>query len=98
MDQIKVEEKKLKVFWKPASLENWLEEHSHKDIAVDSYDLTIFPRESVNNSVTKLKEEKDKDGNYSAWFFDLQGGRTEYIVTIACVIHINFVLGRATQD
>ena len=86
VDQIKVEEEKLKVFWKPASLEKWLEEHSHQGISVDSYDVTIFPRESVNNSVTKLKEEKDKDGNYSAWFFDLQGGRTEYVVTIACVI------------
>ena len=86
IDQIRVEEEKLKVLWEPARLEKWLEEHSHKGIEVDSYDVTIFPRESVNNSVTKLKEEKDKDGNYSAWFFDLQGGRTEYVVTVACVI------------
>ena len=78
IEHIRVEEEKLKVIWKPASLENWLEENSHKGIIVDSYDVTIFPAESVNNSVTKLKEEIDKeidkDGNYSAWFFDLQGG------------------------
>ena len=86
IEHIRVEEEKLKVIWKPASLENWLEENSHKGIIVDSYDVTIFPAESVNNSVTKLKEEIDKDGNYSAWFFDLQGGKTEYVVTIACVI------------
>ena len=86
VEHIRVEEEKLKVIWKPASLENWLEENAHKGIAVDSYDVTIFPAESVNNSVTRLKEEIDKDGNYSAWFFDLQGGKTEYVVTIACVI------------
>eukprot|EP00092_Neocalanus_flemingeri_P032028 GFUD01034810.1.p1 GENE.GFUD01034810.1~~GFUD01034810.1.p1 ORF type:complete len:905 (+),score=215.05 GFUD01034810.1:108-2822(+) len=85
-EHIRVEEEKIKVVWKPASLENWLEENSHKGIVVDSYDVTIFPAESVNNSVTRLKEEIDKDGNYVAWFFDLQGGKTEYVVTIACVI------------
>ena len=37
MDQIKVEEEKLKVFWKAASLEKWLEDHSHKGIVVDSF-------------------------------------------------------------
>ena len=83
---IKVEEDKLKVIWNPASLENWLEHNSHKDIMVDSYDVTIYPAESVNNTVTKLKKDKDSSGLYSAWFFDLQGGKTEYVITIACVI------------
>ena len=86
VEHLRVEEEKVKIIWKPASLENWLEENSHKGILVDSYDVTIFPAESVNNSVTRLKEEIDKDGNYSAWFFDLQGGKTEYVITIACVI------------
>jgi len=85
-DHLRVEEEKLKVVWKPASLERWLEENSHKGIVVDSYDVTIFPAESVNNSVTRLREEIDGDGNYAAWFYDLQGGKTEYVITIACVI------------
>ena len=85
-EQVKVEEEKLKVYWKPASIEHWLEKHNHKGIKVESYDVTIFPRESINTSVTKVKDDKDSEGNYSAWFYDLQGGRTEYIVTIACVI------------
>ena len=85
-DQVKVEEEKLKVYWKAASLECWLEDNNHKGIRVESYDVTIFPRESINTSVTKMKDDKDSEGNYSAWFYDLQGGRTEYIVTIACVL------------
>ena len=36
--------------------------------------------------MTKIKEDRDRDGNYSAWFYDLQGGKTEYAVTIACVL------------
>ena len=83
---IKVEEDKVKVVWNPASLENWLESNSHKGIEVDSYDVTIYPAESVNNTVTKLKKDKDSGGMYSAWFFDLTGGKTEYIITIATVI------------
>ena len=83
---IKVEEDKLKVVWNPASLENWLKSNSHKGIEVDSYDVTIYPAESVNNSVTKFKKDKDSGGYYTAWFFDLTGGKTEYVVTIATVI------------
>ena len=88
MDHIKVEEDKLRMTWNPASLEKWLEENSHEGLAVNSYDVTIFPAESVNNSITKSKHEKDANGKYSAWFFDLNGGRTEYVVTIACVIGV----------
>ena len=68
---IKVEEDKVKVVWNPASLEDWLENNSHKGIEVDSYDVTIYPAESINNSVTKYKKDKDSSGMYSAWFFDL---------------------------
>lgn len=83
---LKVEEDKVKVMWNPASLENWLESNSHKGIGVDSYDVTIYPSESINNSVTKFKKDKDSSGIYNAWFFDLQGGKTEYVITIATVI------------
>ena len=82
---IRVEEDKVKVIWSPASLENWLQHNSHKGIEVDSYDVTIYPAESVNNSVTKTQADKE-DGVYSAWFCDLQGGKTEYVITIATVI------------
>ena len=54
-------------------------EHSHRDIKVDSYDVTIFPAESIKNTVTKKAKLKRKNPNptedekYSAWFFDLAG-------------------------
>ena len=85
-DHVKVYEDKLRVKWKPASLESWLESNQHKGIIVDSYDVTIYPAESINNSVTKRTDEKDSSGSYSTTFLDLLGGKTEYIVTIACVI------------
>jgi hypothetical protein len=53
-------------------------EHSHREIRVDSYDVTIFPAESIKNSVSKkakLKAEAEEDDKYSAWFFDLAGAR-----------------------
>ena len=87
VDQVRVEEEKLKVYWKPASIETWLEENDHKGLQVECYVVTIFPKESINTSfVTKIKEDRDKEGNYSAWFYDLQGGKTEYVLTIACVL------------
>ena len=87
MAHVRVEEDKLRVVWDSAPLELWLKDHSHKGIQVDSYDVTIFPAETVNNSKTLLPTAKDeKTGMYTAWFFDLQGGKTEYAITIACVI------------
>ena len=84
---IKVEEDKLRLSWSPAPLEAWLQQNSHKGITIGQYDVTIFPAESLHNSVTKYKRDKDpQSGLYSAWFFDLSGGRTEYVVTVACVI------------
>ena len=86
-DKVKVEEDKLKVVWQPASLELWLEGNSHKGIHVDSYDVTIFPTETVDHTKTLVPKQKNTEsGNYTAWFFDLEGGKTEYVVTIACVI------------
>ena len=86
LEQIKVEEEKLKVFWKPSDIEKWLEENNHKGLKVASYAVSIFPQESLKTSVTKTKDAKDGDGNYSASFNDLQGGKTEYVITISCVI------------
>jgi hypothetical protein len=51
-------------------------EHSHREIRVDSYDVTIFPAESIKNSVSKkakMRSEAEEDDKYSAWFFDLAG-------------------------
>ena len=100
--QVRVEEEKLKVYWKPASIETWLEENDHKGLQVEFYVVTIFPKESINTSfVTKIKEDRDKEGNYSAWFYDLQGGKTEYVLTIACVLGRSRMKGeqvRSQQD
>ncbi|XP_023343416.1 uncharacterized protein LOC111712896 [Eurytemora carolleeae] len=91
-EHIKVEEDKLKIVWAPAGIEKWLIDHGHREIRVDSYDVTIFPAESTKNTVSKKAKLKGKHSNshdddkYSAWFFDLAGGKTEYIVTIATVI------------
>ena len=86
LSEAHIREDKLKVRWRPASLESWLETNQHKGISIDSYDVTIFPSESIKNSVTKYTGDKDSSGYYSTTFQDLQGGKTEYIVTIACVI------------
>ncbi|XP_023334449.1 uncharacterized protein LOC111705966 isoform X2 [Eurytemora carolleeae] len=92
-DHIMAEETSLTITWSAAKIEEWLVEHSHRGIMVDCYDVTIFPAESIKNTVSKkakLKKARqellDIDNNYTACFTDLEGGRTEYIVTIACVI------------
>jgi hypothetical protein len=72
---------------------------TQKSIVIDSYEVTIFPAESCNHTHTlpaqtmllgpdaagedpEIKEAKP----YFTWFFDLNGGRTEYVITIACMI------------
>ena len=47
---------------------------------VDSYDVTIFPAESIKNTVSKkakLKTARQEllgiDNNYTTWFTDLEG-------------------------
>ena len=77
-EHIKVEEDKLKVIWNAALVEKWLVSNEHREIKVNSYDVTIFPAESSKNSVTKKAKlttnSMDKDADkYSAWFFDLAG-------------------------
>ena len=99
LPQVRVEEEKLKVYWKPASIETWLEENDHKGLQVEFYVVTIFPKESINTSfVTKIKEDRDKEGNYSAWFYDLQGGKTEYVLTIACVLGRSRMKGEQVRN
>ena len=98
-DKLKLEEDKLKVVFGPADIERWLQSgqnasSSHKSIFIDSYEVTIYPAESVNNTITlpsltstkKISSEMKSTNLYSTWFFDLNGGRTEYIITIACMI------------
>ena len=87
LEHVRVEEDKVRLIWDPSSLEVWLKSHNHKGIQIESYDITIFPSESLNNSISLCPKAKDKTtGRYTAWFFDLQGGKTEYVITIACVI------------
>ena len=90
-----VEEDKLKVSWLPADIEKWLRsalsrgEPTQGSIALESYEVTVFPAETVRNTRTLPVKNFTKDNmneEYSAWFYDLSGGRTEYVLTIACII------------
>ena len=74
-DHIKVEEDKLKIIWNAAIIERWLVNNSHREINVNSYDVTIFPAESSKNSISKRAEltRENNDKKYSAWFCDLAG-------------------------
>ncbi len=98
LDPLQLEEDKLKISWKPADIERWLHTgdssgvRSHRSIGIDSYEVTIFPAESVKHSQTlpawRGGDSRLRDGlsSYSTWFYDLIGGRTEYVVTIAIMI------------
>ena len=90
-----VEEDKLKVSWLPADIEKWLRravgkgEPSQGSIALESYEVTVYPAETVRNTRTlpvKNLTKENMNGEYSAWFYDLSGGKTEYVLTIACII------------
>ena len=68
---------------------------AQKSIEIDSYEVTIFPAETVKNTQTlpalsKMKKQlnsanKGDEPTYHTWFYDLHGGRTEYVITIACM-------------
>ena len=72
----------------------------HKSIVVDNYEATIFPAESAHhthkidsmlsqNSSEKLAKFHPEFGGtdgYYTWFLDLNGGKTEYVITIATMI------------
>ena len=90
-----MEEDKLKVSWLPADIEKWLRravsrgEPSQGSIALESYEVTVYPAETVRNTRTlpvKNLAKENVNGEYSAWFYDLSGGKTEYVLTIACII------------
>ena len=85
---VQIQEDKMKVVWQAARIEKWLKSNIN-NLFVDSYDVTIFPAETSRHTITKMaKQEEDleNDDYYSAVFNDLNGGKTEYIITIACVI------------
>lgn len=97
-----LEEDKLKIVWGPADIERWLQtgkksSSSERAIEIDSYEVTIFPAESVKNVHTlpahgkssknwSSKAQSHHDQMYHTWFYDLHGGRREYVITIACMI------------
>ena len=85
---VKVKEDRLKVVWQAARIEKWCKSKS-TTVSVDSYEVTIFPAETSRHTITKMAKDEyvlANDDYYSASFIDLNGGKTEYIVTIACVI------------
>ena len=91
------EEDKLKIAWGPADIEKWMRDQGRviprgqKPINLESYEVTIFPTETSKNTATLAAkktgyEHGDDAEDYAAWFYDLEGGKTEYVITIACVI------------
>ena len=102
--KVDVEEDKMKVSWKPADIERWLMSAKSSNIHVDSYEVTLYPAETVRNTITIVSKLgggfkpltrkmvspdqllKPEDEDYFAWFCDLAGGRTEYVITISTII------------
>jgi hypothetical protein len=88
-----LEEDKLKISWIPADIERWMRDEGRKKyrssnpIDLESYEVTIFPAETMHNTINILaKKDDDETDNYYTWFYDLVGGKTEYVITIACII------------
>ncbi|XP_040573085.2 uncharacterized protein [Lepeophtheirus salmonis] len=83
-----LEEDKLKIVWRPADIEKLFRRNSL--INIESYEVTIYPAETVQHTCTIPANTYDSQTNddvfYSIWFYDLSGGRTEYVVTIACMV------------
>lgn len=58
VDKVVLEEDKLKVKWGPSTIERWLQSgiqsqsNKTKHIFIDSYEVTIYPAESVNHTYT----------------------------------------------
>ena len=58
VDKVVLEEDKLKVKWGPSTIERWLQSgiksqsNKTKHIVIDSYEVTIYPAESVNHTYT----------------------------------------------
>ena len=56
-DHMLLEEDKMKIVWGPADIERWLQfgkrsSSAQRSIEIDSYEVTIFPAETVKNSQT----------------------------------------------
>ncbi len=53
---LSLEEDRLRIVWSAADIEVWLKSgrknSQRREIVVDSYEVTIFPAESVNNTQT----------------------------------------------
>ncbi|CAB4068022.1 unnamed protein product [Lepeophtheirus salmonis] len=88
LTDLTLEEDKLKIVWRPADIEKLFRRNSV--INIESYEVTIYPAETVQNTCTIPANTYDSETNddvfYSIWFYDLSGGRTEYVVTIACMV------------
>lgn len=72
-----VEEDKVQIKWREAEIEHWLNNRqgSHswmRNVSIDSYEVTLFPAETVNHSQTIYT---CSGSIYSAWFNDLSGGK-----------------------
>ena len=50
-----------------------------------SADVESRPVDDVSDSGTGFMS-RVRSNLYSTWFLDLNGGRTEYVITIACMI------------
>ena len=70
-DHIQLEEDKMKIVWGPADIERWLQfgkrsSSAQRAIEIDSYEVTIFPAETVKNSqVLTLKICGNTLGSFS---------------------------------
>ena len=106
-DHLDLREDQLTIKWGPSDIERWLHSGAKRNstnsvIAIDNYEVTIFPVESSNHSQivpsmmsltnTGSSESMQKDPEiggtdmYDTTYFDLNGGKTEYIITIATII------------
>jgi hypothetical protein len=91
LDSVIVEEDGIRLKWSPSHIERWLRTgkrstHTQRILDIKRYEVAIFPAESVVSVFNKLVSVGAKPEKYEHVFSDLNGGRTEYIITIACVI------------
>ena len=74
----------------PSDVERWSRDAQLSGgaplINLDSYEVTIIPSERGAQYPISIPLKTSKDASYSTWFTDLSGGRTEYIITVACII------------
>ena len=75
------EETSLKIEWCPARVEKWLNDGSatfnHRSIHIDSYEVAIFPAESVNNIKTLPAKNRTRNNDHAEEVNNLENG-TQY--------------------